>query len=315
MKTKILYQLSIIILCYSISSYSQTTVNLKPIKDNSIYSESTNNSNGQGSLFSGRTCATSPTVRRALLQFDLSGIPAGSMITAVTLIVDMDKAGPNSTTETYNLHSLTTAFGEGASDAPGQEGTGTAAIAPDATWNHAMFNTSLWTTPGGDYNANPVSSVGMNTTLGNKTFPSSPNFVSLAQTWLNSPSTNFGIIMIGDETQLCTARRFGSREDSGSEPILSVTYDEDLSVQDYNFKKNIRLSSNPTSGKVDILFAQEYESIKINVINNNGKNVLSHKINSSNKTSFDISTVPSGIYFVKIINEAGETAIMKISKE
>ena len=46
------------------NSYAQTTVELNPDKDNSIYSES-ENSNGEGKLFSGQTC--SDNSRRALL--------------------------------------------------------------------------------------------------------------------------------------------------------------------------------------------------------------------------------------------------------
>src|SRR2546430_9094649 len=51
------------------------TININPSQDNSIYQES-DNSNALGSLFAGTT--TGGNARRALLQFSLSAIPAGS---------------------------------------------------------------------------------------------------------------------------------------------------------------------------------------------------------------------------------------------
>ncbi|MBK6526411.1 MAG: T9SS type A sorting domain-containing protein [Crocinitomicaceae bacterium] len=43
------------------------------------------------------------------------------------------------------------------------------------------------------------------------------------QNWYTTPATNFGWILIGDESTTCSARIFGSKE-SGTAPVLSVTY-------------------------------------------------------------------------------------------
>ncbi len=49
--------------------------------------------------------------------------------------------------------------------------------------------------------------------------------MSDVQTWLDSPATNFGWIVIGKEQALTTAKRFGSREGTPVlRPSLTVTY-------------------------------------------------------------------------------------------
>lgn len=194
------------------------TVTLTPSKDNAIYSES-GNSSGLGQLFSGTACTLNK--RRALLQFDLSSIPAGATITSATLTLNCNNSG-ESTNSVYTLHALTTAFGEGTSLPGGAGGTGATAISPDATWANAMTPVPAWTTPGGDFIPTVVSSVSM-TASGDQTFPTSSDFVALAQAWYDTPAFNFGVIVIGTEATSCSARRFGSK-DLGVAPALVITY-------------------------------------------------------------------------------------------
>lgn len=182
-----------------------------------MYSENAANSSGLGQLYSGRTCSGND--RRALLKFDLSGIPAGSTINSVMLEVNVNNVSAGGASDTYSIHPLTLAFGEGTSNGGG---TGAAAVAPDATWSDAMLGTSTWVTPGGDFIAS-VTSLLMNTVTGTKTFPTSATFEAMVQAWLDTPASNFGAIMIGNETTTCTARRFGSK-DQGITPVLIVNY-------------------------------------------------------------------------------------------
>ena len=50
--------------------------------------------------------------------------------------------------------------------------------------------------------------------------------VADAQAWLDTPATNFGWILIGNEAQLKTAKRFNSRENpnSSNRPVLTLDY-------------------------------------------------------------------------------------------
>lgn len=202
--------------CFTaLAAMAQVTVNINPDRDNSIYSESTN-SNGLGMLFSGQTCAAEN--RRALIHFDIAGnIPAGATVTAVTLTLNVDQAGGSASSEVYTLHPLTSNWGEGTSIGTG---TGGAPVFPDATWADGTLGTP-WTSAGGDYSAS-VANTTLTAALGNYSW-SSAAMVTNVQNWLNTPATNFGWILLGDESATCTARRFGSAE-VGVSPVLSVTY-------------------------------------------------------------------------------------------
>lgn len=198
----------------------QTTVSLSPIMDNSIFSEQTGNASGAGRLYIGQNNAGNN--RRALLQFDLSSIPAGSVITSVSLSINVDQAPPGSTVSTQNLHPITTAWGEGLSNGSGGGGVGATAVAPDATWLNAMSPSTPWLTAGGDFTSS-VATVSLTGSTGTFVYSSTTDFIALVQSWVDDPLTNFGVMLVGDESTLKSARRIGSRE-MGTAPSLQVTY-------------------------------------------------------------------------------------------
>lgn len=43
------------------------------------------------------------------------------------------------------------------------------------------------------------------------------------QAWLDNPASNFGWLVLGDETGIATAKRFDTRE-SASPPVLTIAY-------------------------------------------------------------------------------------------
>lgn len=202
--------------CLLLNVNAQVTVNITPDRDNSIYSES-NNSGGNGPLFSGETC--SGNSRRALLHFDIaSNLPAGATITAVTLTLNVNQiSSSGASANDYSISPLTTNWGEGTSLAGG---TGSPAVAPDATWSDGILG-SPWTTAGGDFGA-AVATTNLPAALGSFNW-SSAGMLTNVQNWYTTPATNFGWILIGDESTTCSARAFGSKE-SGTAPVLSVTY-------------------------------------------------------------------------------------------
>jgi len=190
-------------------------VNLNPTKDNSIYSDLTGNSNGSGDgVFAGRNSLGG--LRRGFLAFDLSSIPAGSLINSVSLTLVLSQS--NSGTAIVSLHRVNADWGEGTSNGTGQ---GAPATAGDATWLRRFFNTTSWTTPGGDFVATPSASQSVSGL--NPYVWSSAGLTSDVQAWRASPSSNFGWILIGDEGLNNTAKKFGSRE-SGTPPVLSVDF-------------------------------------------------------------------------------------------
>lgn len=205
----------ILFLCLSFTIHSQTIVNLNAEKDNSMYSESGDLSNGMGDfLFAGRT--QQGNNRRGLIKFDLSSIPAGSTINGVTLEMTGSAGGPNN----VNLHRLVADWGEGNSDAPGAEGMGTQALPGDATWINTFYNTAIWLTSGGDFDAtvsaNAVVSFGANNWTG-------AQMISDVQDWIDGVNPNHGWIMIGEEGINGSAIKVNSRHNANP-PVLTIGY-------------------------------------------------------------------------------------------
>jgi hypothetical protein len=197
--------------------------NINPIKDNTLYEfvpADGDRSNALGlHFFTGETGMGE--LRRGVLAFDIAGnIPAGSAILGVTLSLNMSMT-PSGTPRTTELHKLLADWGEGTSQASGGEGEGAPATTNDATWRHRFFDTIFWTAEGGDFSATvsasqSVGAVGMYTW-------SSSQMVADVQSWLNDPATNFGWLVLGDESEIATAKRFDTRE-SASPPVLSIIY-------------------------------------------------------------------------------------------
>ena len=199
------------------------SVTLTPSKDNSLFESADGSlSNGVGEyLFVGKTLQAENSLRRGLIAFDLSNVPAGAAITNVSLTMNMSRTIVGAFD--VELRRALADWGEGNSDAPGQEGTGTISAPGDATWLHSFYDTQPWLARGGDFSADvsASTSVGVN---GTYTW-TSPQMTSDVQDWLDSPESNFGWFLITDETET-TAKRFDSREHSTPEkrPQLVVDY-------------------------------------------------------------------------------------------
>lgn len=202
------------------------TLTFHPSIDNSIYSEA-DRSNGLGSLYVGKL--PNGNVRRALLQFDLlgGGIPAGSIISAVTLVLTQTKHSNAliEATQTFELSVLLDAWGEGTSFGTGPGGDPTPG---DATWHHRFYNTSTWTVPGGDFSSTASGTVVLGMDDISYTFNSQTGLVADVQRWIDTPSSNFGWILRasgdGQPGAAVSGRVFGSGETIGAEPILTVIF-------------------------------------------------------------------------------------------
>ena len=122
---------------------------------------------------------------------------------------------------TVELHKLLADWGEGTSHAPMGEGDGAPATPNDATWRHRFFDTIFWTTQGGDFSATVSASQSVDTT-GQYTW-SSAQMVADVQSWVDNAASNFGWLVLGDESEAATAKRFDTRE-SASPPMLTIEY-------------------------------------------------------------------------------------------
>ncbi|MEZ6073897.1 MAG: multicopper oxidase domain-containing protein [Pirellulales bacterium] len=196
-----------------------TMVTLSAMKDNTLIETSDGSlSNGIGSyLFAGDTDMASNAARRAVMAFDIAGnVPPGSVIQSASLTLRMSRTKVG--TFTFDLHRLTANWGEGTSNADGQEGGGDTATTGDATWLHTFYPGSTWTNVGGDFAATVSASlpVGGN---GFYTWGSTTQLVADVQSWVDNPATNFGWILIGPENERA-AKRFNSRENSDGPSLV-----------------------------------------------------------------------------------------------
>jgi hypothetical protein len=200
------------------------TVVLTPSKDNTLY-EAPNGetSNGAGvHVFAGTT--QSRTRRRALLAFDVAAqVPPGSRITRVTLTLRVSQtiSGP----EPVALHRVAANWGEGTSNAgSSRDGGGASSAAGDATWVHTFSPNARWTTRGGDFDAAADATASVASTTG--TWESAA-MIARVQQWLDQPASNFGWILVGNESRASTAKRFDSREaqPATSRPSLTIEFE------------------------------------------------------------------------------------------
>ncbi len=202
-------------------------------------------SNGLGDIYVGRTNQDGPepatiSIRRGLVAFDIAdNIPPGALITNVTLTME-DVMGLNGN-QTVTLSQMLRDWGEGTSFFSG--GQGAPATCGDATWYYTFYNarnpsaSPTWTAPGGqagvDYGATASASTlvyagtpGLNVSW-SSTASSNSGMLTDVQQWLDTPATNFGWIMLGNESAGKTAQRFGGKDALAPEmpPQLTIQYD------------------------------------------------------------------------------------------
>lgn len=175
-------------------------------------------------LFVGRTGQAVGSIRRGLIAFNIANaIPPGARITSVKLTLSMKLSAGGGRPAQVSLHRVATDWGEGKSNAAG--GRGAPSAEGDATWIHTFYPKSMWTKPGGDY-ATKESAAQAVAGIGAYTWGTTPQMVADVQGWLDSPKTNFGWLLLGDETQGATAKVLQSRQsgDAQARPTLTVTF-------------------------------------------------------------------------------------------
>jgi hypothetical protein len=205
-------------------------------KDATIYQNNPNNSNGAGyTMFAGDNGAGSP--RRALLEFNIAAnVPKGATINSVQLtLVLQGVAGqggghPDTTPRMISLHTLLANWGEGTTGkgmGGGGTGQGFPAHKGDATWSQNFFEMTSWEHPGGDFTAAASASATVSENLNSPyKWGSTSGMVKDVQSWLKSPGTNFGWILIGAEASSQTFRQFYTREEANAafRPELQIKF-------------------------------------------------------------------------------------------
>ncbi len=292
-----------------VDSVAQTNVVIAAAKDNTIFSNLPNNSNGAGDNFFSGAIASGPA-RRALLMFDLSLIPPGSTVTAVGLSLEMNRT--ISGAANMSLHRLNNTWGEGSSNAGSAgDGNGVPATAGDATWDCSFANgaggcTTAWTTSGGDFQAAPSATTSVSG-LGQYLW-SAAQMIADVQSWVNTPGNNHGWILIGDEATPASAKRFSARTNPipAQRPALSITYTGIVPVKLLYFiaqaSKYGCLLQWETAQEINSDFfeiEQSSDGVNFNAI---GRIAAAGQSNQNRKYSFTQPITVEGKYFYRLVS-------------
>ena len=304
--------------------FAQQQVAINPIKDNTLYQTADGSlSDGSGDyLFVGRVGSTGGgTIRRALLKFDVTAaIPSAATITSVTLTMNMSKS--NAGSQSISLQKVTADWGEGTSNANANEGSGAPSSTNDATWVHRFFPSTNWTKAGGDFASTVTASTQVNA-VGSYSWGSTSQMVADVQGWLANPSSNFGWILIGNESTNTTTKRFDSRENStaANRPKLTVTYTVATAVSqiaavaaETALEQNFPNPFNPTT---IIRYSLGRESrVRLSIVDPLGREVQTLIDRTQNAGSysavFNATRLASGIYFY-VLNDGQQTIVKQMA--
>ncbi len=230
---------SILVLACSMSllrssaAFSET-VTILPTADATLIEEPTGAlANGADpNFFAGRTAQTvGDSVRRALIRFDIAAaIPSGTQITSASLTLYMSKT--RNSNQTMSLHRLLTNWSEGTSAGSSAGGF---AVAGDVTWLHTSYPSQFWSSAGGDYSPSVSASRSVGS-VGFYQWSTTTQMVADVQGWLDSPGSNHGWLMKGNEAASITSKRFESRESATAvrRPMLTINYTVPCTAEDAN---------------------------------------------------------------------------------
>ncbi len=239
---------------------SGVTLQVPARQDSSIYEVSSGTlSNGAGEFIvtGGPTSGTG--IKRGLVQFDLStiNIPSGSTI--IDVVLKMNLVNSIGGSAGIGLHKITSPWLEAGSNAPGDETNGGQAHEFDATWKWSLYDGLLWKSAGGDFGSESASAIV--DTPGAYEW-SGEGLIDDVQSWLDSPTTNFGWMVIGPESA-GDVKSFASRQSTNAaiRPVLEISYEEPIvpptiSGRQWNDLDGNGLRTSPTVVSLNLQFSQ-----------------------------------------------------------
>lgn len=291
------------------------SVSILCTKDNTIIQSATGSlSNALYSITAGRTNqdagAAVTSIRRALVYFDVANhVPSNATIDSVRLSMYFSRTSGVGTN--VDLHRVLKDWGEGTSMQGG--GQGATATQNDVTWLYTFKSVAsptsspVWTSPGGDFDPTVSATIYAGTGIGTGTegyglkYFVSTTMTSEVQNWLDTPLSNFGWVLQGDETKAQTAKQFLSREtgDATTSPLLKVYYTAGVPTGiNSELAASFTTFPNPATDYVTVSFAKA-SSEKVFIYNTCGGLVKSAQANNEETLTIDLSGITSGIYLIK----------------
>ncbi len=200
------------------------TVSLTSVADTYIVNSAPDNNAGGQTNFDSGTDGFGG-IRRGLLRFDLSTLPAGVTITSAVVQLAVVKVPSGGGSDSiFDLVRLTAAWGEGSKVSPVGSSKGALASSGEATWNAREQNVANWTAPGAASDAAAAASASTSVSSYGLYSWSGQGLLNDLQYWQTNSAANFGwLVRSESEGTLHTARGFGARE-GGSGGTLQVGY-------------------------------------------------------------------------------------------
>ncbi|MFT3753091.1 MAG: DNRLRE domain-containing protein [Paludibacter sp.] len=292
------------------TAYPATVVTtIRSSKDNTlIQTADGSKSNGKNIINVGTTGqATGINIRRGLVAFDLSSVPASTIIDSAKLVMSYS-TGTASTDISLEVHKMDADWGEGTSSSTG--GVGANSSTNNATWLHTFYNTALWATPGGDFDSNAASIQSVLSTDVSATFRGR-ELTKNVQDWITNPTSNYGwLLKSTNETLASIVVKFNSRETAYAEdlkPTLFVYY-QSLATEIGSLPAINTNSIQPILAGSTLIVSSAGRLHSVEIFNLSGKPVL-----KSMENTVEVGYLPSGVYFVKV-STAKETVTRKIIK-
>jgi hypothetical protein len=254
----------------------------------------TNLSTSEDYMFSSWTAGGVPYIFRALHKFNLSVIPAGSLIQSAKL---------------YLYFNNTSSHPEGNSYYPGSpypnENSGSV-YRINQDWN---VSTVTWNNQP-SYAASTVVNIPATTT---QTQNSIVDVTPLILDIIANPTTSFGLLLkINNETPYRTQLYASSNHPNNNlHPRLEICYQYPLSVNNVNENKNLSVSLLANALKITNQPNKQID--KIELYNLTGQCIYSTLVNENSSTiDLDIPLeLSKGIYFAKVYTE-GQSSTIKL---
>jgi len=223
--------LLVAVLCFTAPQPAfAATLTLQPAADTTLIEVAPENNLGGADFFNAGTAGNGQR-NRALLLYDLSAIPPGSIITSGFLSMEIVRQPlMDQQNGLFSLRRMFSSWGEGVQIPADPLSPGLAAPAEpgEATWLHRFHGSVPWAAPGGlqgvDYSAQ-ISSTAYVYGIGDPVqFETTPEMIADLQFWLDNPASNFGWMMRAeDERVRKNARSYASHE-SAFGPMLVIEF-------------------------------------------------------------------------------------------
>lgn len=138
----------------------------------------------------------------------------------------------------------------------------------------------------------------------NYMFPTGTSATELANDITDSGSFNWSLKDDANEAGILTICKSTGKV-LASTNILEQKKCEDTDVENLTVKSSVIIVPNPASSEIELISDDEIGSVEVT-------NALSEMVLRTNKTRVNISSLPDGIYFVKIVTKSGNTHFDKL---